>query len=59
MARNCSSQVVSDHIDAVQQGADRTGGTAAQVLRAAQALAHQAVTLQREIGGFVAEIKAA
>ncbi|SFU56320.1 Methyl-accepting chemotaxis protein [Methylobacterium sp. 174MFSha1.1] len=54
-----STQVVSGHIDAVQQGADRTGGTADQVLRAAQDLARQAVTLEREIGGFVAEIKAA
>ncbi len=54
-----STQVVSGHIDAVQQGADRTGGTAGQVLRAAQDLAHQAATLEREIGGFVAEIKAA
>jgi methyl-accepting chemotaxis protein len=54
-----STQVVSGHIDAVQQGADRTGGTADQVLRAAQDLAHQAATLEREIGGFVQEIKAA
>ncbi|MET7245275.1 methyl-accepting chemotaxis protein [Methylobacterium sp. EM32] len=54
-----STQVVSGHIDAVQQGADRTGCTADQVLRAAQDLAHQAMTLEREIGGFVAEIKAA
>ncbi|UHC19809.1 methyl-accepting chemotaxis protein [Methylobacterium currus] len=54
-----STQVVSSHIDAVQQGAARTGGTAGQVLRAAQDLAHQAGTLEREIGGFVAEIKAA
>jgi methyl-accepting chemotaxis protein len=54
-----STQVVSGHIDAVQQGADRTGGTADQVLRAARDLAHQAATLEREIGGFVAEIKAA
>ncbi|MGF3021825.1 methyl-accepting chemotaxis protein [Methylobacterium aquaticum] len=54
-----STQVVSGHIDAVQQGADRTGGTAGQVLRAAQDLAHQAAILEREIGGFVMEIKAA
>ncbi len=51
--------MVSGHIDAVQQGADRTGDTAGQVLHAAQDLAHQAATLQREIGGFVAQIKAA
>ncbi len=54
-----STQVVSGHIDAVQQGADRTGGTADQVLRAAQDLARQAAILEREIGGFVTEIKAA
>ncbi|MGE7413812.1 methyl-accepting chemotaxis protein [Methylobacterium tarhaniae] len=54
-----STQVVSGHIDAVQQGADRTGGTADQVLHAAQHLARQAATLEREIGGFVMEIKAA
>jgi len=54
-----STQVVSGHIDEVQRGADETGGTADQVLHAARALARQAATLQREIGGFVAEIKAA
>jgi methyl-accepting chemotaxis protein len=54
-----STQVVSGHIDAVQQGADRTGDTARQVLRAARDLAQQAATLEREIGGFVTEIKAA
>ncbi|GJD60176.1 methyl-accepting chemotaxis protein [Methylobacterium frigidaeris] len=54
-----STQVVSSHIDAVQQGAGHTGGTADQVLRAAQDLAHQAATLEREIGGFVTQIKAA
>ncbi|WP_091744714.1 HAMP domain-containing methyl-accepting chemotaxis protein [Methylobacterium sp. ap11] len=54
-----STQVVSDHIDAVQHGAAHTGVTAGQVLQAAQSLAHQAATLEREIGGFVAEIKAA
>ncbi|TGD96579.1 methyl-accepting chemotaxis protein [Methylobacterium nonmethylotrophicum] len=54
-----STQVVSGHIDAVQQGADRTGGTADQVLRAALDFAHQAAMLEREISGFVAEIKAA
>ncbi|TNC12804.1 HAMP domain-containing protein [Methylobacterium terricola] len=54
-----STQVVSGHIDEVQRGADHTGGTADQVLHAARALARQAATLEREIGGFVAEIKAA
>ncbi|GJD49929.1 hypothetical protein OPKNFCMD_2665 [Methylobacterium crusticola] len=54
-----STQVVTGHVEEVQQGAAQTGAAASRVLRAAQDLAQHAVNLEREVGGFVADVKAA
>ncbi|MFC6744435.1 hypothetical protein ACFQFG_05160 [Methylobacterium persicinum] len=43
----------------LRDGSERTGQAAARVLEAARALSTQSERLTQEVGGFLAEVKAA
>ena len=50
---------VTTNISGVREGAGQTGAAASQVLSAAQELARHSESLTREVGGFLADVKAA
>ena len=50
---------VTQSIATVRDGAGRTGDAAAEVLGAAQAMSRSAEELQREVIGFLGEVRAA
>ncbi|WP_282615022.1 methyl-accepting chemotaxis protein [Roseomonas gilardii] len=54
-----STGVVTASIDAVSQSAQETGQSAQQVLAAAGELSQQSERLRGEVGGFVAQVRAA
>jgi methyl-accepting chemotaxis protein len=54
-----STREVTSTIAGVSQGAAGTGAAAEQVLSAAGELSKQAETLSAEVGGFVANVRAA
>ena len=54
-----STREVTSHITGVSQGAAGTGAAAGQVLSAAGELSKQAESLSAEVGGFVADVRAA
>ncbi|MCJ2012700.1 methyl-accepting chemotaxis protein [Methylobacterium sp. J-076] len=50
---------VSATLSGLREGSERTGQAAGKVLEAARALSEQSERLTREVGGFLAEVKAA
>ena len=53
------TESVTTNIAGVREGAGQTGAAASQVLAAAQELARHSENLTREVGGFLADVKAA
>ncbi|MCK2055018.1 methyl-accepting chemotaxis protein [Methylobacterium sp. 37f] len=53
------TEEVTVNIAGVRDGAGQTGAAASQVLSAAQELARHSESLTREVGGFLADVKAA
>jgi methyl-accepting chemotaxis protein len=53
------TEQVTTNISGVREGAGQTGAAASQVLSAAQELAQHSESLTREVGSFLANVKAA
>ena len=53
------TQQVSSNIADVQRGASETGSASSQVLEAAQSLSGDSHRLKREVGRFLASVRAA
>jgi methyl-accepting chemotaxis protein len=56
---SAGTQEVSSNIGGVSQAAAETGAAASQVLSAADELSRQAETLRKEVGTFLADVRAA